>query len=242
LARAAKLPTASDDDVVAAAKKVMREAKTAAILATRSDKGMVLVEASGATHVEPARAREVFDVSGAGDTVVAVLALAHAAGLALPDAEVETLARQWKSRGLDVGFTNGCFDIVHPGHVGYLAAARAQCDRLIVALNSDASTRRLKGPTRPVNRLTDRMAVIAGLASVDAVISFDEDTPIDLIRRLKPDVLLKGADYTFATVVGAEDVVASGGRVALIDLVEGHSTTGVIGRMQAPVAALAGKD
>jgi D-beta-D-heptose 7-phosphate kinase / D-beta-D-heptose 1-phosphate adenosyltransferase len=289
LARAAGMPTASDHEVVAAARKVLGGAKAAAILATRSDKGMVLVEASGETYVEPARAREVFDVSGAGDTVIAMLALAHASGLALPEAmrlantaagivvsklgtatveldelllelsrearersghnekiysvaEVETLVRQWKSRGLSVGFTNGCFDIVHPGHVGYLARARGECDRLIVALNSDASTRRLKGPTRPVNGLADRIAVIAALASVDAVISFDDDTPLELIRRLKPDVLMKGADYTFETTVGAEDVVAMGGRVALIALVEGHSTSKVIDRLQIPVAALAGKD
>jgi D-beta-D-heptose 7-phosphate kinase/D-beta-D-heptose 1-phosphate adenosyltransferase len=288
LARAAKLPTASDDEIVAAARLVLRDADAASILATRSDKGMVLVEASGDPHIEPARAREVFDVSGAGDTVIGVLALAHASGLTLPNAmrlantaagiavsklgtasveldelllelsrqerdraghseklysaaEAETLVRQWKSRGLRVGFTNGIFDIVHPGHVGYLAGARGECDRLIVALNSDASTRRLKGLARPVNGLADRMAVIAGLASVDGVISFDEDTPLELIRRLKPDVLMKGADYTFETTVGAPDVVATGGRVVLIDLVEGHSTTKVIDRMQAPVSMLAGK-
>jgi D-beta-D-heptose 7-phosphate kinase/D-beta-D-heptose 1-phosphate adenosyltransferase len=152
-------------------------------------------------------------------------------------AEVETLVRQWKSRGLGVGFTNGCFDIVHPGHVAMLAAAREQCDRLVVALNGDDSVRRLKGASRPVNTLADRAAVIAALQSVDAVISFDDDTPLELIRRLKPDVLMKGADYTVETVVGAEDVVAAGGRVALIDLVEGHSTTKVIGRMHAPAKA-----
>ena len=288
LAHAARLPVGSDAEVVAAARRVMADAASEAILATRSDKGMVLVEASGATHIEPARAREVYDVSGAGDTVIAVMALAYASGRALPEAmrlantaagivvsklgtatveldelllelsrearnraahlekiysvaEAEALVRQWKSRGLSVGFTNGCFDIVHPGHVGYLAGARAQCDRLLVALNSDASTRRLKGPARPVNVLADRMAVIAALASVDAVISFDDDTPLDLIRRLRPDVLMKGADYTIETVVGADDVLAMGGRVALIDLVEGHSTSGVIDRLQSPALALAGK-
>jgi D-beta-D-heptose 7-phosphate kinase/D-beta-D-heptose 1-phosphate adenosyltransferase len=287
LARASKMPVGSDDEVIAAATRVMRDAKTEAILATRSDKGMLLVEASGETHIEGARAREVFDVSGAGDTVIATLALAHASGQKLPEAmrlantaagivvsklgtatveldeltlelsreardqaahlekiysaaEAETMVRQWRSRGLSVGFTNGCFDIVHPGHVSYLAGARTECDRLIVALNSDASTSRLKGPTRPVNALADRMAVIAALASVDAVISFDEDTPLELIRRLRPDVLMKGADYTLDTVVGADDVIAMGGRVALIDLVHGHSTTKVISRMTAPpVAALA---
>ena len=281
LAFAARLPVASEAEVIAAATRVLREAKAEAILAKRSDKGMALVEASGAVHVEAARAREVFDVTGAGDTVIAVLALAAAAGHALPDAmrlantaagivvsklgtatveldelmleasrdtksraalhakyysvaEVETLVRQWKNRGYRVGFTNGCFDIVHPGHVGLLAASRAECDRLVVALNDDDSVRRLKGASRPINTLADRCAVIAGLESVDAVISFADDTPLDLIRRLKPDVLMKGADYTVETVVGAEDVIAAGGRVALIDLVEGHSTSKVIGRMQAP--------
>src|SRR5262249_21278770 len=123
-------------------------------------------------------------------------------------AEAETLVRRWKSRGLKVGFTNGCFDIVHAGHVALLAAARAQCDRLIVALNDDAGVRRLKGPMRPVNRLADRSAVMAAIGSVDAVISFAEETPIELIRRLKPDVLVKGADYTVEEVVGAAEVQA----------------------------------
>jgi D-beta-D-heptose 7-phosphate kinase/D-beta-D-heptose 1-phosphate adenosyltransferase len=281
LARAARLKTGSEKEVVAAAKRVLREAKAGAILATRSDKGMVLVEALGSGNfnvtVEPARAREVFDVSGAGDTVIAVLALAFASGRTLPEAmrlanaaagvavsklgtatveldelmlelardeqtsphgklydlgEAETLVRQWKGRGLAVGFTNGCFDILHPGHVALLAAARAQCDRLVVALNSDASTRRLKGPDRPVNGLPDRAAVIAALESVDAVTSFDADTPLDLIVRLRPDVLIKGADYNFETTVGAAEVTTAGGRVALIDLIEGHSTTGTIGRLR----------
>jgi D-beta-D-heptose 7-phosphate kinase/D-beta-D-heptose 1-phosphate adenosyltransferase len=280
LARATKMPTATDADVIGAATKALRDAQAAAILATRSEKGMMLVEASGEVHVESARAREVFDVSGAGDTVVAVLALAHAGGHSLPDAmrlantaagivvgklgtaaveldelilelsrearqhdvgqdkvysaaEAETLTRQWKSRGLSVGFTNGCFDIIHPGHVTLLAKARQECDRLIVALNSDASVSRLKGPQRPINTLADREAVIAALASVDAVISFDDDTPLALITRLRPDVLIKGADYTVETVVGAPEVQATGGRVALIGLVEGHSTTRTIGRMGA---------
>jgi D-beta-D-heptose 7-phosphate kinase / D-beta-D-heptose 1-phosphate adenosyltransferase len=289
LARAARLATGSEKEVVAAAKRVMKEARAEAILATRSDKGMVLVEASGAVTVVPARAREVYDVSGAGDTVIAVLALAHASGRALPEAmrlantaagivvsklgtatveldelmlelarddhasphgklydraEIETLARQWKGRGLSVGFTNGCFDILHPGHVALLAAARAECDRLIVALNSDASTRRLKGPERPVNALPDRAAVIAALESVDAVTSFDEDTPLDLIVRLRPDVLIKGADYNFETTVGAVEVTEAGGRVALIELLEGHSTTGTIGRLRrnaAPKIATGGE-
>src|SRR5262249_38151287 len=129
---------------------------------------------------------------------------------------------------LSVGFTNGCFDVLHAGHVALLAAARAECDRLIVALNTDTGVRRLKGPERPVNGLVDRSAVIAAVESVDAVISFDEETPIELIRRLKPDVLVKGADYTIEGVIGHEEVQASGGRVLLVDLVEGRSTTRLI--------------
>ena len=282
LSRAAKMPVATDDDVIGAATKVLRAAQAEAILATRSEKGMMLIEASGAVHTESARAREVFDVSGAGDTVIAVLALAHASGQPLQQAmrlantaagivvgklgtaavdldelllelsreaseddigqakihsaaEAETLARQWRSRGLAVGFTNGCFDILHPGHVTLLAKARLECDRLIVALNSDASVTRLKGPQRPINTLADRAAVIAGLASVDVVISFDDDTPLELITRLKPDVLIKGADYTIETVVGAKEVQEHGGRVALIELITGHSTTRTIDKMSASI-------
>jgi len=275
LALAARMPVATDSEIIAAATKLMREAGAGAILAKRSEKGMVLVEASGAVHLETARAREVFDVTGAGDTVIAVLALACASGYALPQAmrlantaagivvsklgtatveldelmlelsrdvrdqewhrakyysaaEAETLVRQWKGRGLAVGFTNGCFDIVHAGHIALLAAARARCDRLIVALNGDPGVRRLKGPERPINALADRSAVIAAIESVDAVISFDEETPIELIRRLKPDVLVKGGDYTIDNVVGATEVEAGGGRVVLVDLVEGRSTTRLI--------------
>ena len=281
LALAARMPVASDAEIVAAAQKVLREAGAGAILATRSDKGMVLVEAGGGVHIEAARAREVYDVSGAGDTVVAVLALACAAGYSMAQAmrlantaggivvgklgtatveldelllelardvrdkewhhakhyslaETETLVRRWKSRGLKVGFTNGCFDIVHAGHVALLAAARAQCDRLVVALNDDAGVRRLKGPQRPVNSLADRAAVIAAVEAVDAVISFAEETPIELIRRLKPDVLVKGGDYTVAEVVGADEVQAAGGRVVLVDLIEGRSTTRLIDAIRGP--------
>ena len=285
LAAAARMPVGSDNEVIAAAQKVMREAEAEAILATRSEKGMVLVEASGAVHLEAARAREVYDVSGAGDTVMAVLALAKATGYGLAQAmrlansaagivvgklgtatveldelmlelardvrdrewhhakhfsltEAETLVRRWKSRGLEVGFTNGCFDIVHAGHVSLLAAARAECDRLVVALNTDPGVRRLKGPERPVNSLADRSAVLAAVESVDAVISFDEETPIELIRRLRPDVLVKGGDYTIEGAVGADLVQSWGGRVVLVDLVEGRSTTRLIEAIRAnPEAA-----
>jgi D-beta-D-heptose 7-phosphate kinase/D-beta-D-heptose 1-phosphate adenosyltransferase len=281
LALASRLPVGTDGDIAAACARLMRETEAEAILVTRSDKGMILVEASGAVHVEPARAREVYDVSGAGDTVIAVLALARAAGIELPQAvrlanaaagivvsklgtataefdelmldlsrdtrnaswqeakrftaaEAETLVRNWKSRGLVVGFTNGVFDLVHAGHVALLAKARAQCDRLIVALNTDGSVRRLKGPERPVNTLADRSSVIGAIEAVDAVVDFDDDTPLELIKRLAPDVLFKGADYTVDRVVGADEVRAAGGRVVLVDLIEGRSTTATISRLQAP--------
>jgi D-beta-D-heptose 7-phosphate kinase / D-beta-D-heptose 1-phosphate adenosyltransferase len=284
LAAAARLPVGSDAEVIAAATRVLQECGAEAVVATRSEKGMVLVEASGAVHIEPARAREVYDVSGAGDTVVAVLALARAAGYPLAQAmrlantaagivvsklgtatveldelmlelardvrdqgwhrgkhystaEAETLVRRWKTRGLKVGFTNGCFDIVHAGHVALLAAARAHCDRLVVALNDDSGVRRLKGPKRPVNGLEDRAAVIAAVEAVDAVISFADDTPLELIRRLAPDVLVKGRDYTVDTVVGAKEVQEAGGRVVLVDLVEGHSTTSLIDAIRSEPAA-----
>jgi D-beta-D-heptose 7-phosphate kinase / D-beta-D-heptose 1-phosphate adenosyltransferase len=279
LAMASRMPVAADEEAVAAARKVMGEAEVAAILVTRSENGMILVETSGEVHVEKSRAREVFDVSGAGDTVIGVLALAYAGGQSmvaamslantaagivvsklgtatvetdelirersrgghsedqipakyLTTSETESLVRRWKERGLSVGFTNGCFDIMHAGHIALLAAARAECDRLIVALNTDDSARRLKGPSRPVNSLRDRCAVIAAVWAVDAVTSFDEDTPLELIRRLRPDVLVKGGDYTIETVVGAEDVKAIGGRVVIVDLVAGYSTTATIGKLQ----------
>ncbi|HEY4193186.1 MAG TPA: D-glycero-beta-D-manno-heptose 1-phosphate adenylyltransferase, partial [Mesorhizobium sp.] len=139
----------------------------------------------------------------------------------------------WRQEGLSVGFTNGCFDILHAGHVSLLHGARAQCDRLVLGLNSDASVRRLKGEGRPVNNEHDRACVLAALASVDAVIVFEEDTPLKLIEALKPDILVKGADYTVDKVVGADVVQKAGGRVVLIDLVAGKSTTGTIGKLRA---------
>jgi D-beta-D-heptose 7-phosphate kinase/D-beta-D-heptose 1-phosphate adenosyltransferase len=249
----------------------MTRVDTAAILATRSEKGMVLVERSGEVTSVSARAREVFDVSGAGDTVIATLAVAHASGRTLAGAmrianaaagvvvsklgtataniaevvheldahdhesgapssvlqpleRVAGLVAHWKEQGLTVGFTNGCFDILHAGHVSLLASARSRCDRLVVALNTDASVGRLKGPSRPVNALASRAAVIASIRHVDCVAAFDDDTPIALIRTLRPDVLVKGADYTVDQVIGAEFA----GRVVLAELIPGVSTTAII--------------
>ncbi|MDB5373797.1 MAG: rfaE bifunctional protein [Belnapia sp.] len=278
LARAARLPTGSEAEVAAAARAVLAAAEVPALLCTRAEKGMTLVLADGTVESVPAEAREVFDVSGAGDTVIATLALAHAAGhglgaamrianaaagivvgklgtatvgadelahalraeggagpgeeMLLDHASAVRLVAEWKAHGLRVGFTNGCFDILHAGHVALLRAARRRCDRLVVALNTDASVARLKGPTRPVNPLADRAAVIGALAAVDAVVAFGEETPLALIRLLLPDVLMKGADYTVEQVVGAAEVLAAGGTVQLIDLLAGRSTTSMITRMR----------
>ncbi|MGP2493382.1 D-glycero-beta-D-manno-heptose-7-phosphate kinase [Mesorhizobium sp. PUT5] len=266
------------DEVAAAARELIDACGFDFVVATRSEKGMSVVDAAQAHHIAT-QAREVFDVSGAGDTVIASFALALAAGAGRVDAAAianaaagvvvgkrgtarltaeeltgallrsqgasahrdaildragaERLVAGWKREGLAVGFTNGCFDILHAGHVSLLHAARAQCDRLVLGLNSDASVRRLKGPGRPVNDQHDRACVLAALASVDAVVVFEEDTPLALIEALKPDILVKGADYTIEQVVGAVEVQAYGGRVVLVDLVAGKSTTGTIGRLRA---------
>lgn len=143
-------------------------------------------------------------------------------------------AREWREaqRPRTVVFTNGIFDLLHPGHVDVLTAARAEGDALVVGVNSDASTRRLKGEERPVRAEADRSYVLAALAAVDAVTVFDEDTPLELIRHLKPDVIVKGGDYTPETVVGADDVRSWGGRVVIVPLTEGHSTTSIINRLR----------
>jgi D-beta-D-heptose 7-phosphate kinase/D-beta-D-heptose 1-phosphate adenosyltransferase len=236
---------------------------------------MTLVTRDAADHL-PAEARAVFDVSGAGDTVVAAVAAALGAGMGLVDAarlanvaagivvgkvgtavawpqemisdihrhdpmaaERKVLAlapaldriRGWRAEGKRIGFTNGCFDLIHPGHVTLLAKARGACDRLVIGLNSDSSVRRLKGPTRPVQNEAARAAVLASLASVDLVVVFDEDTPIRLIEAIRPDMLAKGADYALDQVVGGAFVRAYGGKVVLVDLEPGHSTTATIARM-----------
>jgi len=276
LQEAAGLPTASDDEVIAAARKLIDGHGIESVMATRSQDGMTLVEKSGDISHFPAEAREVFDVSGAGDTVVATLATALAAGGTLEqaarlanvaagivvgkvgtavvyeadlvsglrhseitDAETKTVelvgvledVERWRKAGLKVGFTNGCFDLLHPGHVSLLKQAKAACDRLVVGLNSDASVKRLKGEERPVQSEASRATVLSSLAAVDRVVLFGEDTPLELIAAIKPDVLVKGADYTVETVVGADVVQANGGKVVLAKLEDGHSTTSTIARM-----------
>lgn len=280
LADASGMATGTDAEVAAAARALIRGNGLGAILATRSQDGMTLVTAGGAKakaiHLK-AEAREVFDVSGAGDTVVAAVAAALGAGaelhqaaalanvaagivvgkvgtavthpaeviaalhhqdLSSAEAKVLTLTQmverveQWRRRDLSVGFTNGCFDLLHPGHIALLRQARRACDRLIVGLNSDTSVARLKGPGRPVQPEAARAAVLASFATVDAVVIYSDETPIDLVKSLRPDVLVKGAEYTGKLVVGAAEVRAYGGRVLLADMLDGHSTTAIIRRME----------
>jgi len=138
--------------------------------------------------------------------------------------------KEWRRAGLRIGFTNGCFDLLHRGHIRLLAEARAACDRLVVGLNNDASTRRLKGNGRPINPTESRAEVLAALEAVDLVVVFEEDTPLELIKRVQPAVLVKGADYKPDEVVGREEVEALGGTLVLVDLVPGHSTTNMVRR------------
>lgn len=266
----------TEASIAAAAQDAMVLADCEAMLVTQSEDGMTLVVRDGAAIHVPALAVKVRDVSGAGDTVAAMLALALAA-----DADWETALRManaaaavavgkkgtatvtpaelrrkilphaslaaeekivlaggdldshllgWREQGLRIGFTNGCFDILHPGHVKVLTAARGACDRLVVGLNSDASTKRLKGEGRPVQDQTARAEVLAALEAVDLVAIFEEDTPVDLITKVKPSVLVKGGDYTREQVVGHEIVEACGGEVLLVDILPGHSTTSLVDR------------
>jgi D-beta-D-heptose 7-phosphate kinase/D-beta-D-heptose 1-phosphate adenosyltransferase len=280
--QATQIDAAEDRDADRAGRRALDATGGDAVLVTRSEKGLTLVRRDRPALHLPTRAREVADVSGAGDTLVAALAVALGAGASLPEASVlanitagisvgkqgtatvsreelldvlhledlvatgrkvatreEAVARAaaWRAQGLRVGFANGCFDLIHPGHVRLLTAARARCDRLIVALNTDASVQRLKGPTRPLQNETSRATVMASLSPVDLVVLFDEETPLELIRALRPDVLVKGADYSIDQVVGADLVQGWGGQVLLVALEQGHSTTGTIRRMTNPTPA-----
>jgi rfaE bifunctional protein nucleotidyltransferase chain/domain len=146
--------------------------------------------------------------------------------------EAKTIIYGWKLLGKTTAFTNGCFDILHQGHIFSLGQAAKEADYLIVGLNSDASVQRLKGPTRPINHTESRAIVISNLAIVDLVVVFEEDTPLELIKSLLPDVLVKGGDYTIDQIVGAKEVIASGGKVIINPIVEGYSTTGLIEKIK----------
>jgi D-beta-D-heptose 7-phosphate kinase/D-beta-D-heptose 1-phosphate adenosyltransferase len=283
LAEATRLPARNEAEIEFAAAALARMVDSEAVLVTRSEEGMTLVVRDGAAIHVPAYAVKVRDVSGAGDTVVSVLAgllaigadfeaamrAANAAAAVvvgkrgtatlspselrsriLPHSSLATEEKvvfdwtvlddrltEWRRQGFRVGFTNGCFDLLHRGHVRLLAEARATCDRLVVGLNSDASVSRLKGPERPIQREADRADVLAALEAVDLVVIFGQDTPLELIRKVRPTVLVKGADYKPEEVVGRDIVEGIGGEVVLVDLVPGYSTTRLVNRSRAPAAA-----
>ncbi|WP_281646163.1 bifunctional D-glycero-beta-D-manno-heptose-7-phosphate kinase/D-glycero-beta-D-manno-heptose 1-phosphate adenylyltransferase HldE [Parendozoicomonas sp. Alg238-R29] len=255
--------------------KLRRDLELDALLITRSEHGMTLLrEEENELHF-PARAREVFDVTGAGDTVIGVLAAGLATGMPLPEAtalaniaagivvgklgtatvsmpelrravsrvhgvergvmtreQLANVIEDAKAQGERIVFTNGCFDILHAGHVGYLEQARKQGDRLILAINDDASVHRLKGEGRPINPVERRMTVLAGLEAVDWVLPFHEDTPEELLKLLKPDVLVKGGDYSVEQVVGAPIVHEYGGEVAVLEFLDNCSTTAIVRKIR----------
>ena len=270
-------PCADEATLVAKGEALLRDLQLQALLVTRSEKGMTLLRADAAPLHLPTLAREVFDVTGAGDTVISTLTAALAAGADLEQAvtlsnaaagitvgklgaatvspaELEAAldphqsndseagvfdedaliewTEQARAHGQRVVMTNGCFDLLHVGHLRYLEQARKLGDRLIVAVNDDDSVRRLKGPTRPLNTVADRMRLLAGLKCIDAVVAFGEDTPARLIGRVLPDILVKGGDYTVEQVAGHEAVAAAGGRTVILDFYNGYSTSSTIARAQ----------
>lgn len=276
LEAACGIECATDEAVVRGARQILEKGICEIVVVTRGKDGMSIIQSNGDIEHLRTTAKEVFDVSGAGDTVVATIAAAIAAGAGVGEAcmlanlaagivigkqgtatatpdeiaaalspyhdpldpyklfawdRVVRLARDWRINGLKVAFTNGCFDLLHPGHISLIDQARREADRLIVGINSDDSVRRLKGPERPLQSATARATVLASLKSVDAVVIFDEDTPLQLIDVLEPDVLVKGADYTADQVVGADLVSNRGGRVFLATLLPGHSTTNTLTRV-----------
>jgi D-beta-D-heptose 7-phosphate kinase/D-beta-D-heptose 1-phosphate adenosyltransferase len=266
---------ASDDELVERARNMISELDLGALLITRSERGMLLVESSDEPVFLSTRAREVFDVTGAGDTVIAVFAAALASGESMANAaalsnlaaglvvrkigvasvspseiraalhqrgqggrglvdeeELAAMVSEAKLHNESIVMTNGCFDFLHAGHVAYLEEAKSLGDRLIVAVNDDESVRRLKGDGRPVNTLQDRMAVLAGLAAVDWVVPFSEDTPARLIQKILPDVLVKGGDYRPEDIAGAKDILKNGGEVRVLAFREGHSSSNIIDKLR----------
>jgi D-beta-D-heptose 7-phosphate kinase/D-beta-D-heptose 1-phosphate adenosyltransferase len=273
LADATRQPVDSHAEIGAAAAALSRTVGSKAVLVTLSEDGMLLQTGRKAGVHVPAYSVKVRDVSGAGDTVAAVLAVMLAAGADFESAtraanaaaavvvgkpgtatasmdelrprllpvtthaekkivpdwrDLDARLEDWRARDLRIGFTNGVFDLLHPGHIKVLTQARGNCDRLVVGLNSDASVKRLKGKDRPIQSEHARAEVLAGLEAVDLVAIFGEDTPLELIRRVKPTVLVKGGDYKADQVVGREVVKAHGGEVIVVDLVKGFSTTRIV--------------
>lgn len=281
LSEVSPYPLRSDQDITQAMMQIKDLHHLDSVLVTCGAKGMILLPPSGSKprsepiHI-PAQAREIFDVSGAGDTVIATLSAAISTGHSLEDAarlaniaagivvgkvgtavvgqeelaaavlKAETLAPSkimsledatnyaqiWRRQGLTLGFTNGCFDLLHLGHLHSLEQCKKACDRLIVGLNTDTSIQRLKGENRPIQGEMVRAHVLAALEYVDGVILFEDDTPLNLIETLLPDILFKGADYTIDAVVGADIVHLNGGKVHLIDLKPGYSTTATVEKLR----------
>lgn len=267
-------PCGSNEELVERALVMVQHLQLDALLVTRSEKGMLLVEAGQEPVFLSTLAREVYDVTGAGDTVIAALAAAHAVGASLEtaagianlaaglvvrktgaasvtpmelqvalhqrgqggrglvtEAELAPMIDEARERSERIVMTNGCFDVLHAGHVAYLEEAKSLGDRLLVAVNDDDSVRRLKGEGRPINMLPDRMSVLAGLASVDWVVPFSDDTPARLIRALMPDVLVKGGDYRAEEIAGAGEVLAAGGEVRVLSYREGQSTSRILEKL-----------
>ena len=273
LGDATGLPTSNTEEIVAAAARLARKSGIDAVLATRSHDGMTLVQNTHNYKHFQAEAKEIFDVSGAGDTVVACIATAISAGVSMENAVVlantaagivvgkvgtavaymEDLTNAlqqrgysanqtkigdlpfaldrvkfWRNQGYTVGFTNGCFDLVHPGHIAVLRQAKAACDKLIVGLNSDTSTKRLKGNDRPIQEENARAAILAALEYVDLVVVFEEDTPTVQIDALRPEVYVKGSDYDIDQIPEAKLVENYGGKIVLAEFADGYSTTETI--------------
>ena len=265
----------SEEALVIQAQTMLHDLEFQAVLITRSEKGMLLVEADMEPEFLRSQAREVFDVTGAGDTVIATLAGAVASGQSLSSAaamaniaaglvvrkigvatvtpgeinialhqrgqggrglvslnELKSMLAESHGRGERIIMTNGCFDVLHAGHVAYLEEAKGLGDRLIVAVNDDASVHRLKGESRPINELEDRLLVLAGLAAVDWVVAFSDDTPASLIAELLPDVLVKGGDYKPDDIAGAKEVLKNGGEVRVLAFRDGHSSSRIIEKLR----------
>ncbi len=266
---------ANEQELVDKGQHLINELNLSALIITRSEKGVTLLEKSGKTINIPARAKEVFDVTGAGDTFISVLAASYAADCSFEDAvnianaaasvvvgklgtatvttneidkelngsnhilnkilfkdELLEKIRQFRADNKKVVMTNGCFDILHAGHVEYLSKAKELGNILVVAVNSDQSVIENKGPARPINNVNDRMAVLAALQAVDWVVEFDQETPEELIKAILPDTLVKGGDYRVKDIVGANTVLENGGEVKVIDFVDAKSTSRIISKIK----------
>ena len=265
LRAAASFTSDHDDEIGKAAHSLCQAHDIGMILTTLSARGMRLISHDGQDSHIPSIAKDVFDVSGAGDTVIATLAAFLAAGAPAKTAmiaanmaasivvskpgtaalspgeligvstptiqqplDMSATITKWRSEGAHIGFTNGCFDLLHPGHLQCLREAAKLCDKLIVGLNDDASVKRLKGDSRPIQSETMRAMILSHLPFVDAVMLFSEDTPANLIEAITPDILIKGGDYSESEIVGADHVIKNGGKVQTIPLLDGHSTTAIL--------------